>query len=186
MKLFCSSLVIALLAAGSIHAVAQNQPLLGRPSPPQPQQTQGVEYFAGTWRFSWTGRETALTPGPRSGQTTFTQVAGAPALTANTSGTVDEGSPYKESGTLTWNDATKTMTINEKLAGGAEVKGDADWKSPIAMNFESASITVKGQTLKVKRTYSILSATSFSIMEEISTDGSPYQRVGTGSFTKLP
>ena len=42
-----------------------------RTPPPQPQQTQSPAYFVGTWRFSWTGRESPITPGPRSGIATF-------------------------------------------------------------------------------------------------------------------
>jgi hypothetical protein len=190
-----ASLVTLAIVTGAVRLTAQNpppptpqdnRPLLGRQSPPQPQQKPGLDYFAGTWRFTWTGRETPLTPGPRSGQALFARGSAPANMTVTVTGSVDEGAAYKESGTLTWDETKKSLTIVDKLAGGSEVRGTADWSSPIGMTLDSAPISVKGQTLKVRRTYSILSPTSFSVMEELSTNNGPYQRVGVGSFTKNP
>jgi hypothetical protein len=158
--------------------------LLGRPSPPQPQQQRSLDYFIGRWHFEWTGRETPLTPGPRRGQATISRGAAPSSASIAIEGTVDEGAAYKETGSLQWDDATSTITVSDHLAGGAEVKGATAWTSPIAFKVESAPMQVKGQTLKVRRTYSILSPTSFSITEELSTNGGAYQRVGTGDFRK--
>ena len=175
-----------------LHAAAQtpqDQPNPGRgrrESPPQPRQKQGLDYFAGTWDFTWSGRETPIGPGPRSGKVVFANAATANTMTAAVDGKVEEGQAYKESATLTWNEATKELTVAERLASGTELRGVANWSSPLGMSFETAPIQVSVQTLKVKRTYSILSPTSFSILEELSTNGGPYQRVGTGAFRKLP
>ena len=160
--------------------------LLGRPSPPQPQQQRGLGYFIGSWQFTWTGRETPLTPGPRHGQAVIT--AGTTPSTASIAitGTVDEGAAYKESGSLQWDEAKSLITISDRLASGVEVKGSTEWTSPIAFKVETAPMQVKGQALKVRRTYAILSGTSFSITEELSTNGGAYQRVGTGDFRKTP
>jgi hypothetical protein len=164
----------------------QGRGLLGRQSPPQPQQKPGSDYFLGTWDFTWSGRETPLTPGPRSGKATFSKGTAPNTLTVAVDGKVEDGPAYKESGSIAWNDTSKELTVVERLAGGVELRGVASWTSPIGMTFETAPIQAGGRSVRVKRTYSILSATSFSILEEISTDGGPYQRVGTGAFNKQP
>ena len=46
-----------------------------RVSPPQPQQAQGVDYFTGAWTFTWVGRESPISAGPREG--TLTDARGA-------------------------------------------------------------------------------------------------------------
>src|SRR5205085_2922334 len=111
---------------------------------------------------------TPLTPGPRHGQAVISRGTTPSAAAIAIEGTVDEGAAYKESGSLQWDEATSTITVSDRLASGAEVKGATTWTSPIAFKVESAPMQVKGQTIKVRRTYSILSATSFSITEELS------------------
>lgn len=195
-----STVVALLLTVASLDAqtpqaspAPPNQPpaqgggrLLGRPSPPQPQQQRGLVYFVGTWKFAWTGRETPLTPGPRQGTATITRAGNAPTASVAIEGTVDEGPVYKESGSLQWDERTARITISDRLASGPEIAGSAEWSSPIAFKIETEPMTVKGQTLRVRRTYSILSATSFNITEELSTNGGAFQRVGTGDFRKQP
>jgi hypothetical protein len=160
--------------------------LLGRPSPPQPQQKQGLDYFAGKWRFAWSGRESDITSGPRTGTAVFALRDNAAAGTLAIDGTSDARGPYKEAGTLRWDEAKKTLTIDETLASGARVTGVGDWSSPIGIAFESAPLSFAGKTLRVRRHYAILGPGSFSISEEISVDGGPYQRLGRGDFQKMP
>src|SRR4051812_19677001 len=94
-------LAIVGIAVTTAHVSAQRgQGLLGRPSPPQPQQKQGLEYFAGRWTFAWSGRESPLTAGARTGSVTFTVESSA--LHMDLKGIVDGGGPYQESGTLTY------------------------------------------------------------------------------------
>ncbi len=180
--LVCAATLFVLI--GLPRDTASAQGLLGRPSPPQPQQKQGLSYFAGAWRFSWVGRESAITAGPRSGTTTFLMPAGAVTMRMESQGTVDGGAAYQESGTLEWDEAKKTLTIRERIAAGVDVQSVGDWTSPIAINAESSPVTVKGQSLRLRRFYSILSATSFSIIEELSTNGGPFVRLGKGDFIK--
>lgn len=182
LRLACAFALLVTVA--SVHDSAMAQGLLGRPSPPQPQQKQGLQYFAGAWRFSWAGRESAITAGPRSGTITFTMPSGATVMRMETQGAVDGGAAYQESGTLEWDDAKKALTIHERIAAGVDVRSVGDWTSPIAINAESAPMTVKGQNLRLRRFYSILSATSFTIVEELSTNGGPFVRLGKGDFTK--
>jgi hypothetical protein len=161
-----------------------NRPRAGRESPPQPQQKQGADYFAGTWTYSWTGRESQITAGPRTGTVTFAKGSDPAALTMTGEGTSEGAGAFKESGTLTWDEAKKSVAIRERLAGGAEITGTGDWTSPIAIRFESAPVSVQGKMLRLKRMYSIHNASSFSVLEELSTDGGPYVRLGNGTFLK--
>jgi hypothetical protein len=163
---------------------AEAQGLLGRPSPPQPQQKQGADYFVGTWTMTWTGRESAITAGPRTGKATYTRVGDTPRVTAKVEGTIDGGGAFQESANLEWNAESKTLTIREQVAGGVEVSGSGDWSSPIAIRYESQPVTVGGQTLRLRRHYSIVSASSFMVTEEVSVNGGAYQRLGNGDYRK--
>jgi hypothetical protein len=175
------------VSAGYPIAVAaqQNQGgLLGRPSPPQPQQKQGVEYFLGSWDVTWTGRESPITAGPRTGVATFSRQGDGNAFQMRTEGTVDGGGSFRESGTFDWNPEKKVLSIREQVAEGVTLTGSGDWSSPIAIRYESDPVQVKGQTLKLRRQYSIISGSSFMVLEEISTNGGPFQRLGNGEFRK--
>jgi hypothetical protein len=171
----------AVFMAGSLGA--QNA-TPGRVSPPQPRQTQGLEYFEGTWTFTWSGRESPVSPGPRSGVVTFTRGAAGGPLTIATSGTSEAGGAYKESGSMAWDVDKKTLTVKEKLAGGLELTSTGDWSSPISIRFESAQAKAGGQTIRLRRTYGIVSSHSFTVAEELSTDGGPFVRSGGGVFAK--
>jgi len=159
--------------------------ILGRPSPPQPLQKQGVEYLAGVWNFTWTGRESAVTPGPRAGTVTFAQLSGTPSLEMIVSGKTDTGAAYKESGTLLWQATTKTMAMHETLAGGVTMLSVGDWSSPIALRFESAPVRVKDAVVRLRRIYTIISAASFTVNEELSTNDGPFVRLGGGVFSRI-
>jgi hypothetical protein len=158
--------------------------LLGRPSPPQPQQRQGLEYFAGTWKFTWTGRESAITPGPRTGTVTFTRIGDSNFLEMRVEGSSEGSGAYKESGVLGWNDEKKLLAVRERLANGTDILSLGDWTSPIGIRFDTEPIRIQTQTLRLRRSYQILSAASFSVTEELSTNGGPFVRLGTGDFRK--
>jgi hypothetical protein len=181
--------MLALVLAGAL-AEAQDQPPLTlapvgrRASPPQPQQRQGVEYLAGTWSLVWTGRESPITPGPRSGTVVFARQGAGNLLTMTGDGKTDAGTAYKETGTFEWDAEKKALAIKERLSVGTEIQGTGDWSSPLSVRFESQPVQVQGQTLKLRRTYSILSAVSFSVAEELSTNGGPFQRLGNGQYLK--
>ena len=180
-------LVVALSVALAA-AVGQQEPAgrgRGRGSPPQPQQKQGVEYLAGRWSFEWTGRESPVTAGPRKGTTIFTIAATGNVLDIQTQGNVeDNGAAFTETGTATWDAANKTLSFKETLANGTTLAGTGDWSSPLAIRYESQPAQVGSQSIRIRRTFSILSAQSFSIAEEISIDGGPFQRLGNGLFQK--
>lgn len=155
-----------------------------RPSPPQPHQTQGVDYFLGSWRVSWTGRESAITAGPRAGKVVFSRIGDSNFLDMKADGTIEGGGPYKESGIAAWSPAGKTLVLQEKLANGMEMLSVGDWSSPIAIRFDAQPIKSGAQTLRLRRTYNIVSAGAFNVIEELSIDGKPYIRLGSGDFKK--
>lgn len=178
---------LALFSADAIVSAQTQPPLTTAPvgrrtSPPQPQQRQGVEYLAGTWTLVWTGRESAITPGPRSGSVVFTRQGAA--ATSTSVGKTDAGTAFRETGTYEWDEATKTLAIKERLSNGTEMQGVGDWSSPLSIRVESQPMQVQGQTLKLRRTYAILSAVSFSVAEELSVNGGPFQRLGNGQYLK--
>jgi hypothetical protein len=182
---------LLVLPAGAVQQAPSNASparpggtILGRPSPPQPIQRQALEYFTGAWAFSWTGRESPLTPGPRTGTVTYGAPGTSPFLEFLVEGTADGSGAYKESGTLGWHAGQKVLAVHERLAGGIEMLSIGDWTSPIAIRFESAPITARGQRLRLRRIYSIVSAHSFTVSEELSTDDGPFVRLGGGVFTK--
>jgi hypothetical protein len=161
--------------------------LLGRRgSPPQPVQQQGVDYFVGTWRFEYIGRESPVGAGPRAGTLTVTRRGATDALDMTTEGTTDAGQPFRESGTAEWNADQKMMTFRERVAGGVEIVSPGSWASPLSIRAETTPITVGNQTVKIRRVYSIISAVAFTMAEEMSLNGGPYQRLGNAEYSRVP
>ena len=171
--------------ADQTQPAGQGQPRRARrESPPQPQQEPGPGYFEGTWRFTWTGRESPVTPGPRAGTITFSRAGDVLEMRAE-SRLEDAGDAVlRDSGTFTWKDPDKTLAIVERLHGGVELRGTGDWSSPLSIRFESEPAKAGTQTVRVRRTYSIHSAHSFSVAEELSIDGGRFVRLGNGAYTK--
>lgn len=150
----------------------------------QPQQKQSVDYFVGQWTFNYLGRESALGPAPREGTVTFTKRADGKSLEAKTLGKSESGA-YQESAIITFDEATKMMTWTEKLAGGVQLQSKADWSSPISIRFTVEPVKIKGETLLLRRTISVIAAHSFSMVEELSEDGGPFIRLGQAVYSKI-
>jgi hypothetical protein len=154
-----------------------------RPQTPQPQQRQSLDYFVGQWSFKWVGRESAIGPGGAiEGITTFKK-ASANTLEAVTEARTDEGS-FRETATIGWDDAQKMFTFDQRRSNGVQILSKGDWSRPIAIHFTVQPIKVKGQTLQLKRTISVISAFSFAITEELSEDGGPFVRLGSAVYSK--
>ena len=180
MAFFVLVVSLALAAAGQQEPAGR-----GRRTPPQPQQKQGVEYLAGSWSFTWTGRESPITAGPRSGTSVFTRQGTGPTLGMRTEGRIeDTNAAFTETGTVEWDEAKKVLTFTETLADGTRLTGTGDWSSPLAIRYESEPAKAGNQTIRIRRSYAILSAQSFSVAEEISVDGGPFQRLGNGLYTR--
>lgn len=157
----------------------------GRESPPQPHQKPSLNYFVGSWSYSWNGRESALGGGPRAGTTVFSRSASrADLLDIRTEGTLDGGGSYRETGTVEWNEEKKTLAFRETLANGVALSSTGDWSSAIAIRVDGQPVRAGGQMLHLKRTINVISATSFSVVDELSTDNGPFVRLGTATFSK--
>jgi hypothetical protein len=175
---------VAMLSAAPPQDTPAPAPARGRRgSPPQPQQQQGLDYFIGTWTFAWTGRESPISSGPRSGSVTYTRIDGNSAE-MRAEGTSDLGGAFKESGVLRWNDAAKTLAFQETLANNIQMSSVGNWSSPISILVEGQPVQAQGQLLRLKRTYSILSGTSFRVTDELSINGGAFSRLGIGDFSK--
>ena len=188
-SLFAAVMAVMIIASLATIVAAQSQdapaaPARGRRgSPPQPQQQQGLDYFIGSWTFSWTGRESPISVGPRTGSVTYTRIDSNSAE-MRAGGTSDAGGAFTESGVLRWNDATKTLAFQETLANNIQMSSVGNWSSPISIIVEGQPIQVQGQLVRLKRTYSILSGTSFRVTDELSTNGGAFSRLGVGDFRK--
>jgi hypothetical protein len=151
---------------------------------PQPQQKQSPNYFSGQWNFKWVGRESPLGAAPREGTATFTLRPDGKTIDVRTEGKADE-KPFKESAVMVWDEATKMITVSEKLANGVQVQAKGDWRSPISIRFTVDPIKVKGQTVQLKRIISIVAAHSFTVTEELSEDGGPFVRLGSAIYSRV-
>jgi hypothetical protein len=179
---------IALKREGSAPAAgdsSQTSPARAqRPSSDQPQQKQSIDYFVAKWSFRVLGRESALAPSPRPGIVTFTKRADGKSVEGVVEGIAD-GKPYRDTIVLAYDEASKTLTATERLASGVQLSGRGDWSSPIAVRFTMDSVKVKGQSLQLRRTVSIVSAHSFTVTEELSEDGGPFVRLGNAVYSKV-
>jgi hypothetical protein len=154
-----------------------------RPSVPQPQQKQSLDYFVGQWTFKWVGRESALgAGGRREGMTTFKPTPGGKTLESYTEGKSEEGN-YQESAVIGFDETTKMLSFSERR-GALMVTSKGDWTSPISIRFTVDPIKVKDRTLHLRRTIAIISAYSFTVTEELSEDGGPFVRLGQAIFSK--
>jgi len=157
-----------------------------RPVVPQPQQKQSAQYFAGHWTFNWLARESPLGPsGPVDGSITYTLAPDQKTLTYQIEGKSETGD-FHGSARITFDETSKTLSYEERLPNGIQIKSVGDWSSPISIRFKVEPIKAGGHTLNLRRTISIISAFSYKLTEELSTDGGPYERLGQGLFTKAP
>lgn len=155
-----------------------------RPVVPQPQQKPSLDYFVGQWTFKWLGRESPLTPGGSvEGTVTFTKTPDGKFVEGRWESKSAAGT-VRETSLIGFNEEGKILATLEQRSDGIQVFGVGDWTTPIVIRFAIAPITVKGQTIHLNRTISVISAHSFSVAEEISEDGGPFVRLGNALFTK--
>ena len=163
--------------------ISTNKP--GHPSPPQPQQPQSLDYFVGTWSFSWTGRDSAFGPGARTGTAVLSRIGDSKFLEMQVKGTADGTGAYQETGTMGWDEARKVLVLRERLASGVDVLSIGDWNSPLAVRFDVQPVRADGQLLRLRRVFTVVSHQGFTVAEEISIDGGPFVRLGAGQFRRI-
>ncbi|HWP43242.1 MAG TPA: hypothetical protein VNO14_08420 [Blastocatellia bacterium] len=151
---------------------------------PQPQHKQSIDYFVGQWTYKYIGRESALGPAPRECTVTFTKRADGKSAEGVTSCTAD-GAAHKETSVIVFDEATKMLSVTERLGSGVTLNSRGDWTSPIAIRFTIDPVKVKGQTLQLRRTIAVVSAHSFTITDELSEDGGPFVRLGNAVVSKV-
>jgi len=155
-----------------------------RPVVPQPQQKQSLDYFVGQWSYRWVGRESPLGPGgPFEATATFAAVPDSKFIEGRIESKSDGVSTPL---TIGFDEDTKMLVFDERWPNGVDVLSMGDWRSPVAIRFQVAPVKIKNQVLRLKRTISVISAFSFSLTEELSVDGGPFERLGQGMFTKAP
>jgi hypothetical protein len=155
-----------------------------RPTVAQPQQKQSAQYFVGRWTFNWLARESPLGPsGPVDGTTTYKLAPDQKTLQCQVEGESETGKIHG-SAKIMFDETTKMLAYEERLPNGIEIKSVGDWSSPISIRFKIEPIRAGGHMLNLRRTISIISAFSYKVTEELSTDGGPYERLGQGLFTK--
>jgi hypothetical protein len=76
------------------------------------------------------------------------------------------------------------LTFRERLTSGVELLSPGNWSSPLSIRSESPPVRAGNQTIRVRRTYMILSAQSFTLAEEMSIDGGPFLRLGNATYIK--
>jgi len=151
---------------------------------PQPQQQQSIDYFVGQWSYRYIGRESGLGAAPRDCTITYTKRADGKSV----EGVADckyDGGAFKETSIIVFDGATKMLTFTEKLGNGVSLNSRGDWTSPISIRFTIDPVKVKGQSLQLRRTISVVSAHSFTITEELSEDGGPFVRLGNAVVSKV-
>ena len=162
----------------------QGQRRQRNPPVPQPQQKQSINYFVGQWSYRYVGRESALGPAPRDCTVSFTKRPDGKSVEGVTNCKYDGGA-YKDAAVIVFDEATKMLTIAEKLGSGVTLNSRADWTSPISIRCTIDPVKVKGQSLQLRRTISVVAAHSFVITEELSEDGGPFVRLGNAVVTRV-
>ncbi len=176
-----------LTAAGAPSQAPAQQPeqQRRRESVPQPVQPQTLNYFVGQWKFKWLGRESPLSPGgPREGVATFTPILDGKYLECRIEGK-SEGGSYTELAYVTFDPEKKQLTFFEQRSNGVAGLSVGDWSSPVGIRFKVTPVRVAGQNFELRRTISVVAAHSYTLVEEMSVDGGPFQRLGNALFTKV-
>ncbi|MBX3277305.1 MAG: hypothetical protein KF868_04780 [Acidobacteria bacterium] len=149
----------------------------------QPQQKQSIDYFVGQWSYRYVGRESALWQAPRDCTVTFAKRADGRSVEGTTQCKF-EGGTSSDATVIVFDDASRMLNVTEKLSSGATLNMRGDWTSPISIRYTIDPVTIKGQTLQLRRTISVVSAHSFTIAEDLSEDGGPFVRLGSAVVSK--
>src|SRR5262245_43683642 len=149
-----------------------------RPEVIQPQVAQRIDYFVGTWAFEYTGAEyPPLSAGSRSGTVTFTREGTSNFVMGRLDGDVG-GRKFQETLRIGLDAATSSMVYREVRGDGTELLSVVNWRSPIAMTFQTSPLQSNGKTYQLRRVINVTSPAAFELVEEFSVDGGPFRRLG--------
>ncbi len=145
---------------------------------------QRLDYFVGQWSFEMTGRESPLGPGGTvKGIMSFARVMDGNYLESHIDGK-GEGVSLQGVGYVGYDGANRVYTFFESQSGGVAMMSTGTWTGP-GIRLETLPVQVKGQSIRLRRAISVVSDATFTIKEEISLDGGPFQRLANGTFTKV-
>jgi hypothetical protein len=145
---------------------------------------QKLDYFVGQWNFEMVARESPLGPGGElKGQMTFDRVLDGKFLESRFEAAAGKD-VLRGSGFIGFDSASKLYAYFEHRNNGIVMFNTGTWIGP-GIRLEAAPVQVKEQTLRLRRAISVISENTFTLVEEFSQDGGPFQRLGNGTFTKV-
>jgi len=151
----------------------------------QPHVEQRADYFVGRWSFEYLGAEyPPLSAGTRSGTVTFSRSGASNFVAGRVDGDV-AGKKYQETLTIGFDPDTNMLVFTERRSDGTELASLANWRSPIAMTFQTSPVQASGRTYQLRRVISVTSNAAFEVTEEFSVDGGAFKRLGHGRYTKV-
>jgi hypothetical protein len=123
--------------------------------------------------------------GGRSGTVTFSRLGASNFVAGQFDGEL-LGKPYKETQTIGFDADTNALVLIERRADGLEIVSLGNWRSPLAVTFQTTPVQTSGRVYQLRRVISVTSDVAFEVTEEFSVDGGPFRRLGNGHYTKQP
>jgi hypothetical protein len=167
-------------------AAAQTEPRQRRQSPPQHQVERSIAYFVGRWRVEYVGGEfPPLGAGSRSGTVTLSRLGASNFVAGPFDGEL-LGKPFNETQLIGFDPDTNALMMLERRPDRLELVSLGQWRSPLAMTFQTMPMQANGRTYQLRRVISVTSDVAFEVTEEFSVDGGAFRRLGNGHYTKQP
>ena len=147
---------------------------------------QGIDYFVGRWRFDYVGGEfPPLSAGSRTGTISFARTGASNFAVGQLDGDL-LGKTYQERLSIGVDPDTDALVFLERRADGTELVSLGNWRSPLAIVFQTAPVQATGRTYQLRRVLSVVSESAFELIEEFSVDAGPYRRLGNAHYTRMP
>ena len=147
---------------------------------------QGIDYFVGRWRFDYVGGEfPPLSAGSRTGTIAFARTGVSNFAVGQIDGDL-LGTTYQERLSIGIDPDTDALVFPERRADGTELVSLGNWRSPLAIVFQTAPVQTSDRTYQLRRVISVVSESAFELIEEFSVDAGPYRRLGNAHYTKMP
>lgn len=145
---------------------------------------QKLDYFVGQWRFEMIARDSPLGPGGNlEGQMTFDRILDGKFLESRFEAKAGKD-VLQGGGFIGFDSGSSLYTYFEHRNNGVALFNTGTWTGP-GIRLEAVPVRVNGQTFRLRRVISVVSQNTFTLVEEFSQDGGPFQRLGNGIFTKI-